>query len=84
MLKKKGANAYAIKRVGQDIGLLGYKKIIFKSDNEPALLALKQAVKAERSEEIIMEEAKGTAVTVVGHANGELERMGKEPIDIFN
>ena len=57
MLEEKGVNAYAIKRVGQDIGLMGYKKIILKSDNEPAIIALKSAVKTERPEEIIMEES---------------------------
>ena len=59
LVEEKGANSYAIKRVGQDIGLLGYKKIIMKSGNEPALVALKHAIKAERLEEIIMEDAGG-------------------------
>ena len=31
-----------------------------------------------------MEEAKDTAIVVVDKANNELNRMGKEPIDIFN
>ena len=50
LVEEKGVNAYAIKRVGQDIGLLGYKRIIFKSDNEPAIIALKEAIKKERQE----------------------------------
>ena len=73
LVEEKGTNPYAIKRIGQDIALLGYKKIIFKSDNEPALVALKQAVKAERPEEIIMEESP------VGESasNGEVENAIK-------
>ena len=37
--------------------MLGYRKLIFKSDNEPAIKALKQAINNERQEEIIMEES---------------------------
>ena len=45
-----------------------------KSDNEPAIVALKQAVKAERPEEIIMEESP------VGESasNGEVENAIKQ------
>ena len=73
LVEEKGVNQYAIKRMGQDLALLGYKKIIMKSDNEPALVALKQAVKAERPEEIIMEESP------VGESasNGEVENAIK-------
>ena len=39
MVEEKGLNSYAVKRVGQDLGLLGYKRVVFKSDNEPAILA---------------------------------------------
>ena len=37
--------------------MLGYKQIIFRSDNEPAILALKDAVRKECDAEIILEEA---------------------------
>ena len=57
VVEHKGANENAIKRLGQDIGLLGYKKIILKSDEEPSIIALKQTVKRERSEQIILEES---------------------------
>jgi hypothetical protein len=36
---------------------VGYKKIIMKSDNEPASLALKEAVRRESHVEIVMEES---------------------------
>ena len=41
----KGTDKFAIKRLKKDIELLGYKRIIIKSDNESSILALKQAVK---------------------------------------
>ena len=44
-----------MKNVAADIGLLGYPEIIFKSDNEPSFVALKDAVKMERHERIVME-----------------------------
>ena len=45
VIEEKGANEYAVKRLSQDLKLTGYRKIIFKSDNEPAIIALKQGVK---------------------------------------
>ncbi len=48
---------------------MGYKKIILKSDNEPAILALKEAVIRETDVEIVTEE-----VPVADHpANGLVE-----------
>ena len=41
----KGRNSYAIKRMAQDIGLLGYKNMIIKYDQEPAIVDLRNAVK---------------------------------------
>ena len=45
VIEEKGANEYAVKRLSQDQRLMGYRKIIFKSDNEPAIIALKQGVR---------------------------------------
>ena len=74
MVEEKGINAFAVKRIGQDLALLGYKRIVFKSDNEPAILALKQAVKNESAVEIVMEESP------VGESasNGEVENAIKQ------
>ena len=41
----KGVVSYAVEIVKRFIELLGYKKIMFRSDNEPAILALKDAVR---------------------------------------
>ena len=48
VVPKKGRDQYAIERLQKDIANLGYKKLILKSDNEVAIVALKQAVKRER------------------------------------
>ena len=46
VVPKKGVMPYAVMRIANDISLLGHPKVILKSDNEPAILALKEAVKA--------------------------------------
>ena len=53
----KGVVSYAVEIVKRFIELLGYKNIMFRSDNEPAILALKDAVRKESDVEIILEEA---------------------------
>ena len=69
----KGTDKFAIKRLKKDIELLGYKKIILKSDNESSILALKQAVKDSTNIEVILEES-----PVGDHqANGEIENAIK-------
>ena len=39
VVPQKGVDGYAVKRLSKDIDLLGHKRMIFKSDNEPALVA---------------------------------------------
>ena len=70
VVTQKGNCAYAVKRLSEDIGALGYNKIILKSDQEPAIKDLKIRVKAERSEEIIMEKSPAYE----HRSNGEVER----------
>ena len=41
---RKGVDPYAVDKVASDIRRLGYRKMLFKSDGEPSLVALKQAV----------------------------------------
>ncbi len=44
VVPRKGVDSYAVKRVARLLTMLGYRRIIFKSDNEPAILALQDAV----------------------------------------
>ena len=45
VVPKKGIDEYAIKRAAKDVtDIYGYRKVIFKSDQEPALKALMDQV----------------------------------------
>ena len=57
VVPQKGAHAYAVKRFASGVGMLAHPELILKSDGEPAIIALKQAVQRERHERIIMEES---------------------------
>ena len=57
VVPEKGRNAHAVKRLGERIDELGYRKIILKLDDEPAIVALKAAAKMEGRAEVIMEES---------------------------
>ncbi len=56
VVPSKGVESYAVETVKKMVERLGYRKIIRKSDNEPAILALKEAVRRESDVEIVMEE----------------------------
>ena len=55
VVTSKGVNEYMVRRVKQILDLLGYKKIIMKSDQESSLVALLDKVKIEWSGEMIPE-----------------------------
>ena len=71
MVEEKGPNEYAIEQVKEDIESMEIRRMIFKTDQEPAILALKERVI----------EALGTKVEVIEEeslvgdhqANGEIE-----------
>ena len=52
VVPQKGVNPYAVMRVSNDLSLLGHVKLVLKSDNEASILSLKQAVRAESSQQI--------------------------------
>ena len=45
VIPRKGVHPYAVVRACNDIALLGHTHLVLKSDNEPAILALKPAIK---------------------------------------
>ena len=47
VVPSKGVDSYAVETVKKMVERLGHRKIIMKSDNEPAILALKEAVRRE-------------------------------------
>ena len=57
VVPRKGDHEYAVMRAVQDIRSLGYKRIILKSDQEPALLKLKEGIVRATDVEIVSEES---------------------------
>ena len=47
LVEKKGENTHAIRMLSSELRRLGYGKIIFKSDQEASIVALKNAVRRE-------------------------------------
>ena len=61
---------YGIKVLSGVVESLGHSKVILKSDQEPALLSLKDAVKSEVRVDIVLEESP----EYESKSNGEVER----------
>ena len=57
--RKKGPNEYAIEQVKEDIESIGIRRMIFKTDQAPAIFALKERVIAALGSkvEVIEEES---------------------------
>ena len=75
-VEEKGPNEYTIEAVKEDIENLGVKRFIFKSDQEPAILALKERIIEVLGSkyEVLPEES-----PVGDHqANGEIDNAIKE------
>jgi hypothetical protein len=56
---------------------LGHSRVILKSDQEPAILSLKDAVKSEARIDIVMEESP----EYESKSNGEVERVSSHSAD---
>ena len=70
----QGVDQYAINFVMACLNECGYTRVIMKSDDEPAIKALKEAVKGATKVEVILEEAK----TGDHQANGAVEQAVNE------
>ena len=57
VVPKEGRDQYAIARLYKYVADLGYKKLLLKSDKEVAIIALKEAVRRERNQDITLEES---------------------------
>ena len=53
-MPQKGNHGYGIKVLSGIIESLGHSKVILKSDQEPALMSLKDAVKSEVKADVVM------------------------------
>ena len=70
VVPQKGNHAYGIKVVSGVIESLGHSRVILKSDQEPAIISLKDAVKSEVRADVVMEESP----EYESRSNGEVER----------
>ena len=82
VVPNKGVQSYAVKHLAVDIGLLGYPELVLKSDGEPAIVALKEAVKAERPERIVLEsspvkesKSNGTVESAIQRVQGQIRAI---------
>ena len=55
VVPQKGVQPYAVKTLAGIVAQLGHQELILRSDGEPAIVALKEAVKRERAERIVLE-----------------------------
>ena len=62
VVPSNGAHDYTVEEVRRFAEHLGNNKAILKSDNEPAILALKETARRDTSVEIVMEEAPGEII----------------------
>ena len=70
VVPKKGTYPEGIRRLGEELDKLGHRRMTVKSDQEPAILSLKEATIRERHQDITTEES-----PVGEHAsNGVVER----------
>ena len=70
LVPQKGNHRYSIKIVSGAIESLGDSKVILKSDQEPAVMSLKDAVKSEARVDVVLEESP----EYESKSNGEIER----------
>ena len=82
VVPSKGIQVYAISSLVKFIKCLGYKKVICKSDNEPAILALKEAARKELDVQVVMEESavgdhqgNGKAESAIRQVQGQFRAM---------
>ena len=69
VLPNKGVDDYAVQIVMKNLERLGHKRVIMKNDQEPAIIALRTAVKARSTVEVIPEESP----IYESASNGEIE-----------
>ena len=50
----KGANVYAVRRLAQDIRWFDYLRVLWKSDQEPALTALRDAAQMQLGASVVL------------------------------
>ena len=57
VVPSKGRCTHAVRKIEEMMDSLGYTKVVMKTDQEPAIMELKDSVRRSRVEEIIPEES---------------------------
>ena len=73
VVPEKGEHWYAIKILVTFVEELGYEKIVLKSDQEPAIMGLKAAVKRELSTRVVFEESPVGESQALGGINVQIQ-----------
>ena len=55
VVPSKGVNEYTVKQIVEDIDSTGHTSILFKTDNEPTVLAIQEQVKSRRPHKTVLE-----------------------------
>merc|ERR1711888_459003 len=74
VVPQKGKCTPAVRKVEELMDSLGYTKVVMKTDQEPAIMELKDSVRRSRTEEIIPEESP----VEDSRSNGYIERAIQE------
>ena len=74
VVPSKGKCTHAVQKVEEMMDSLGYTKLVMKTDQEPAIMELKDTVRRSRTEEIIPEESP----VEDSRSNGYIERAIQE------
>ena len=75
LVPQKGINGYAIKVGSGIIESLGHSRVIFKSDQEPSLLSLKDVVKSETRINLVLEESPEYESRAMGKSKGQYRQF---------
>ena len=78
VLNQKGVDEWSVKVVKNYIEMLGYKKIILRTDNENAIMALRNEVKHRSHVEIIPEQPPAYDSKTAGKAENAVQRVEKQ------
>ena len=82
VVPQKGVQPYAVKTLAGIVAQLGHQELILRSDWEAAIAALKEAVRRERAERIVLESSpvkesrsNGAAEAAVQQVQGQIRVM---------
>ena len=73
VVPSKGANEFTVNQIVEDIDNTGHTSILFKTDNEPSMVAVQNSVKQKRSHKTVLE----NSVRKVSQTNGFIENANK-------